>query len=160
MDRRRKGYTGTLSEFLRDPCHGVEKIARFNIMWLAFAASRDNILPVCYKDVHRDGVGTLERVAAFLGHSIDRAVIMRSVENNTFDKMQARERAGTYTEVYGEILKPKNADDPNSFKVRRGKVGGFAEELNPEDIDYCNNILHQFRYYRESMRLKSENPVL
>ena len=32
---RRRTYVGDLSDFVRDPRHGIEKIVRFNLAWLA-----------------------------------------------------------------------------------------------------------------------------
>jgi len=33
--------------------------------------------------------------------------------------------------------------DPESFKVRRGKVGGYREYLSPEDLDYAADALRE-----------------
>jgi hypothetical protein len=33
-------------------------------------------------------------------------------------------------------LRPGSLDDEESFKTRRGKVGGFADYLSPEDVAF------------------------
>ena len=35
-------------------------------------------------------------------------------------------------------LSAAETDDPESFKVRRGKIGGYSDYLNDDDIDYLN----------------------
>jgi hypothetical protein len=37
-------------------------------------------------------------------------------------------------EVKSFKLKPGDVADPNSYKVRRGKVGGYREDLTPAQI--------------------------
>jgi hypothetical protein len=36
------------------------------------------------------------------------------------------------------MLRTSSAADPESFKVRRGKVGGFRDYLAPDDIAYID----------------------
>lgn len=38
-------------------------------------------------------------------------------------------------------LRPKKVGDPESYKVRKGKIGGFVDYLSAEDIEYCNQML-------------------
>ena len=46
-------------------------------------------------------------------------------------------------EMEGKIndyrMKPGNKNDPNSFRTRKGKVGGYKDELSQEDQDYIDN---------------------
>ncbi len=39
----------------------------------------------------------------------------------------------------GGMLKPANQDDPESYKTRRGKIGGYADYLSPEQVEYMNH---------------------
>jgi len=52
-------------------------------------------------------------------------------------------------------LTPANPSDPESFKVRKGKVGGYAEYLSKDDISWLSERLadlHPFlaHYYGTS----------
>ena len=38
-------------------------------------------------------------------------------------------------------MDPRDVRDPESFKVRRGKVGGYREYLSLEDQQYAANAL-------------------
>jgi len=52
--------------------------------------------------------------------------------------MQKLEAAGAFD---SKILHPGDVRDPESFKVRRGKVGGYREYLSVEDQQYAANAL-------------------
>jgi hypothetical protein len=40
-----------------------------------------------------------------------------------------------------EILLAGNVDDPQSYKTRRGVVGGFKDYLGPADFQYATDAL-------------------
>ena len=74
--------------------------------------------------------------------------IKRVVEISSFENMRRLE-AGVEgakgsergTDLNKEALRPKNADDPDSYKVRRGKVGGYTDYLGAADVEYMNTVL-------------------
>jgi hypothetical protein len=49
--------------------------------------------------------------------------------------MKAAEAAGTFED---QRLRPGDPSRPDSFKVRRGRVGGYREDLGPESIAYVD----------------------
>lgn len=148
VDRRRGGYDGSLSEFIRDPHHGVEKIARYNALWLELAATRPKMLPVAYEDLHADAVGTLAKIADFVGRRIARSDLVAVVERHTFEQMQQREKTGDFAAVYKGRLGATDANDPDSYKVRRGKIGGYRDELSREDIAFCDAVVDELELRR------------
>jgi hypothetical protein len=56
--------------------------------------------------------------------------------------MKRREAAGAY-DSYGDKLKATDPTDPDSYKVRRGKVGGFTDYLTEADQAYCASVMHR-----------------
>jgi hypothetical protein len=42
-----------------------------------------------------------------------------------------------------KILRAGDVRDPESFKVRRGKVGGYEEYLSPKDQEYAKRALRR-----------------
>jgi hypothetical protein len=138
---RRDGYSGTMSEFLRDPRHGIEKIIRYNQMWLELAASRPQTMVERYENLRANPEVALAGIIAFFGADVDSERIHTVVQDNTFDRMQEKEKAGEYASVYGRILSPADPDQPDSFKVRKGVVGGYVNELSDEDVAYCDAVV-------------------
>lgn len=150
--RKKGGYDGSLAEFIRDPNHGVEKIMDFNRMWFQVARSRKGVKVVSYEALRADTVGELADIIAFFGGAPDRARIAEVVEANTFARMQKKEATGGFSDKWGHILTPKNPDDPDSFKVRRGQIGGYRDELSDADVTYCDEVIARSGYEDEARR--------
>jgi hypothetical protein len=138
---RRDGYAGSISDFIRDPCHGVEKIVLYNKMWLQLAGARPDMLAASYENLRSDAENVLADIIAFFGAEVNVSRILDVIHENTFARMQEKERSGEYARDYGKILSPADPNQLDSYKVRKGKVGGYLDELSPADIDYCDAIM-------------------
>ena len=61
--------------------------------------------------------------------------------------IRAEKRSGTTTEGREELrtvlefLRAGDVRDPESFKVRRGKIGGYEDYLSAEDRQYATDAL-------------------
>lgn len=146
MSKRLGGYAGDISAFVRDPRHGVEKIARFNLLWAEHPREAGTCLPVSYEALHADTIGRLTEVVAFLGEQRAAQDIAQAVETSSFTAMQRDEREGKLAARFGEGLTARDVNDPESFKVRRGKVGGYRDYLSTEDIAYCDSVIARYDY--------------
>ncbi|MDQ3199728.1 MAG: hypothetical protein M3Q46_11205, partial [Verrucomicrobiota bacterium] len=62
--------------------------------------------------------------------SVSEVAFAQALEFSEFGQMQKLESAGAFD---SKILRAGDARDPESFKVRRGKIGGFQDYLSPED---------------------------
>lgn len=159
-------YSGSISEFIRDPRYGIEKIVRFNLEWLSYYERLDqnNHLSISYEALRRDPQRGLAAIYTYLkGYSPrETDLINNVVEATSFSRMQAQEKSGELSAIYGEILAPANTNDPESMKVRKGKVGGYTDYMTTDDIDFCNSILLRSEYKSKtrdntsSLLLKSE----
>lgn len=144
--KRLGGYDGTISDFVRDPRHGIEKIVRFNMEWLARGSELGRFHPLTYEDLKADTAGTLASIVGFVGAERRADEIATAVDEASFEKMQARERSGELAERYGRILAPADDSDPQSYKVREGIVGGFRKHLGAEDVAYCDEVIARLGY--------------
>lgn len=149
--RVRSGYEGTISDFIRDPRHGIEKIIRFNMAWLERGATEGKFHPITYEALKQDTAGALAGVLQFVGAARDPAVIDTVVDLASFENMQERERAGGFEQPR---LKPADPNDPDSYKVREGIVGGHRKHLSEEDVAFCDAVLAKAGYPIENHRLK------
>jgi hypothetical protein len=68
----------------------------------------------------------------------DMSIFQEALEFSRFENMQKLEAAGVFD---SKILHPGDVRDPESFKVRRGKVGGYREYLSAEDLEYAADAL-------------------
>ena len=70
--------------------------------------------------------------------SPDPDIFQEALEFSRFENMQKLEAAGAFD---SNILHPGDVRDPESFKVRRGKVGGYREYLSAEDQQFAEATL-------------------
>ena len=61
-----------------------------------------------------------------------------------YEAMREREASGYYRKSY---LRPRDRADANSYKVRRGKVGGWRDEMSEDAQEYSNSMLTRYRYF-------------
>jgi hypothetical protein len=138
--KRKRVYAGTLSEFLRDPRYGIEKIVAFYDSWAGARSVPAALLVVSYEELHAAPAKVLRETLAFLGaDDVPEAILSEAVDYGRFDNMRRMEQAGGLGE--GSRLRPGDAADASSYKTRQGKVGGFAGTLSPEDLAFVNRVM-------------------
>ncbi len=133
MTRRENRFQGDITRFLRLQRGSVDTMIRFYNIW---AENRDipaDFLLVRYEDLHADPHSQLRRVLEFVGvEQVSDETISSAVEFASFENMRKMEAADS---LGSERMRPKDQSDPESFKTRRGKVGGYVDYLNPQDIE-------------------------
>ena len=134
---RRLGiYEGTISSFIRDERYGADKVLAFYRHWdlaryvpRAFAFLR-------YEAMHADPAAALARTLEFLGaRDVAEATIAEAIGYARFDNLRRVEAEGFFGDP---ALRAGVAADPESYKVRRGKVGGFRDYLSDGDIAWID----------------------
>ncbi len=127
--------TQSASELLRDPAFGLRSMVEVMNSWLAEWSQRPDFLLVRYETLRTDPRAVFAAVLHSLGDDPPHeAALTKAVEFSEFGNMQKLESAGAFD---SKILRAGDAADPESFKVRRGQVGGFAEYLSVEDQKYA-----------------------
>lgn len=145
-NRSNPPYQGSLEQYLRDPRRGIEKAARFNIMWRNLAAERG--MPcISYEATHADPAQQLKRVSQWFGHQASPEHIQAVADRNAFEAMRQREIEGAYRDKFSASLGVKDPNNMNSLKVRKGKIGSFKDEFNDEDLVFSNNVLRRIGYF-------------
>ena len=93
-----------------------------------------------YEEMHKDTYKTLQRVLEFSGLNYSEPDILRAVEASRFDRMRLLE------EQYG-VLDTVREDE--RF-VRRGKIGGYKDELDEESVRIIEqrygDVMHKVGY--------------
>jgi len=138
--QRREGerYRGDLRSFLHDPYKGVARFVRYHNSW-AEVLGRTHSHILTYESLRAEPVDTFHALLEFLGLPIDDTLIAEVVRSGEFDTMQALERR---TGVDGQRY---DRSDPESLRMRRGRVGGHTEYLSSQEIaeirDACRKQL-------------------
>lgn len=142
--KREKVFEGDISAFIRDPALGIGAIVAFQTTWLRHRDVPAAFQLAEYEAMHERPVETLQEVLDFFGVTgISTRRLRRTVDLFHFRNMQNLERRGVFRLRYGRRLKPGDPGNPDSFKVRRGKVGGYSRELSEADIAYCDAVIRE-----------------
>ncbi|TIP58449.1 sulfotransferase domain-containing protein [Mesorhizobium sp.] len=137
-------FQGDLSSYVRDPHFGIERTLRFNAMWLAAIRERDDVLITRYETLHSDALSELRRIAKWLKVEPDEEEITKAINAGRFETMRAKESSGQSDERYGHRLRTADSTDSDSFKVRRGVVGGYKDYLAEKEILYCKDMMESY----------------
>jgi hypothetical protein len=130
--RRERAYSGTLSQFLHERRGSLDTILAYYNVWAASRGIPSDLHVVRYEDLRRETGRELRRLLAFLGvGDVSDATVEEAVRFASFESMREMEQAGA---AGSGRLRPRDPNDPESFKTRRGKVGGFVDYLTPEEI--------------------------
>ncbi len=139
--KRKNLFNGSISEFIRDNRFGVRKIATFYNIWHANINLPKDFMLVRYEDLHADTINVLRRVLKFMGEeNPDEAIMEEAVSFAKFENMRKMEKDKVFKSYK---MQPGNENDLNSFKVRKGKVGGYREYLSDEDIKYIDDVISE-----------------
>ena len=126
--------------FVRSACYGVEKAARFNRYFLDALDNREEALIVRYEELRANPRSGLERIFRFIDADLNQIDLDKLVEQTSFDAMRKVEMNAPR----GYQLAPGNRDDAESFKVRRGKVGGYKDYLRPDTIAFAESLVREY----------------
>jgi len=148
LTRRHNIYRGTISQFIKEK-YTLKKIIRYMNMWEKEMSRRPNdFLLIRYEDMKKDTYKELKKVTSFLGMETDDYIIKEAVKFGSIDNMRNIEKSDIFKD---NRLRAKNPKDKESYKVRKGKVGGYKDYLTKEDIEYIKkrislNLNKCFRY--------------
>jgi hypothetical protein len=138
----------TASEMLRDSLLGVGQIVETMNDWLEDFRDRPNATLIRYEDLQADPIEHFGQVLRGIGEEdISEPALRSAVEFSQFGNMKKLEAAGAFN---SKILQTRDQHDPESYNVRRGKIGGYRDYLSPEDQAYAAGVVRRlardFRY--------------
>jgi len=126
-------FNGDIDTFLRDPEHGLPDYVRYFNGW-AEAFDRHRHFVIAYERLSADTMSLLKDVLTFLGVEVDDAALARALSASSFEAMRAIElRSGHPVHQY-------DRSKVDSLRVRRGKIGGFRDYLDDQQIAYIGEV--------------------
>ena len=137
--RSKKKYDKNISSFIRDRTHGIESIIDVMNKWSRQLAGHRDCLWISYESLKADTQRALIQIVEFItNHSANSDRISEAVQFGDFKNMKKMEASGSFNTT---ILSPTNPNNQNSYKVRKGKVGGYKDELSGTDVEFVDSIV-------------------
>ena len=143
LTRRNPATPGEIKELpigdlLRHPRFGIATMVEVMNGWLEEFGDRSDFSIVRYEELRADPPRAFHELLRAIGEKeIEDAVFGPALDFSDFRNMQKLEAAG---EFGSKILQPRDREDPETFKVRQGKVGGFREYLSAQDQSYAAQV--------------------
>jgi len=108
---------------------GLGHVIDYMNRWQAALQDHPDHLVVRYEDLRAEPAKELARIGAFLGGGFTPALMAEAVEFADFRNLQNKERDRFFA---SDKLQARDNDNPDSYKVRRGKVGGYRDYLTAD----------------------------
>ena len=139
-------------EFVRHSDIGLPSLIEYENTWARNVQALERGMLVKYEELRAEPVPTLQRITQLMGEDFSEEEIRSAVEWGSFENLQKLETSGTFSQGGMKLV---NAGDPSTYKVRRGKVGGYREDFSPRQVAELealvrDNILPELGYCRDA----------
>lgn len=139
--RTRELKRKNIGDLLRDRGHGIASMIEIMNAWLKEWSGGRNFLLVRYETLQHAPEASFRELLGFLGEDeVDEPAFLHALEFSRFGNMKKLEAAGAFD---SKILQATDVRDPDSFKVRRGKIGGYTDYLTGTDLEYATAALQK-----------------
>jgi hypothetical protein len=119
---------------------GLPKVIDFMNLWAKEAPEIRQFMVVRYEDLRARPQQTLQALLEFLGTPASDAQIADAVRFASYDNMKRMEQQRVFW-LSGGRLVPKDRSNPNSYKVRRGKVAGYRDDFDPAQLAEIDQLV-------------------
>lgn len=123
-------------EHLSDPAIGLQHVIDYMNGWAVALRRHPQHLLLRYEDLRASPVPELHRIAAFLGDHFEEQHFAEAADFASFDKLQEKERGDFFN---NSRLQARDTSNPDSYKVRRGKAGGYRDYLSAEQLAWVDS---------------------
>lgn len=149
-----------IHDFMSNPDYGLPSVIRYMNRWAETLRSHPQHLLLRYEDMRAHPEAELKRIGAFLGESFTQNELDEAIEFASFNKLKEKERANYFG---NSRLQARDLNNPESFKVRRGKVGGFRDYFNDVEITWIEHLVdkeltHIYGYMRGAGSFARDTP--
>tara|TARA_R110000823_G_scaffold119998_9_gene244396 strand:- start:16400 stop:17341 length:942 start_codon:yes stop_codon:yes gene_type:complete len=118
-------------EFVRHSDIGLPSLIEYQNTWVRNIRELPRGMLVRYEDLRANPVPTLLKITQLMGESFSEEEVRAAVDWGSFDNLQKLETQGTFRQGGMRLV---NAGDPSTYKVRRGKVGGYREDFDKRQV--------------------------
>lgn len=129
----------SLFEFVMRPESGMPAIIAFMNRWLVRGRALPGLVMYRYEDLRADPEPRFLELLRTLGAAPTAEEVAATVAYADFEQMRERERRG---ESSDGRLSAGDVDNPDSFKARRAKVGGYRDYFDAEQLDAIDGVMH------------------
>jgi hypothetical protein len=124
--------------FVLDPHFGAARAIAYLNRWAAERAELTHTHLLHYENLVADTTSAFTALIDFIGQPSDPSLVAEVVDFASFESLQRKEREGFFD---SDRLGQTRAGDPETGKVRQGRVGGYRDRLRPETVRALDRLV-------------------
>ncbi len=111
----------------------LQAVSDYLNLWAGEASKVKNFHLVRYEDLRARPHEELRKMLDFMRVEATDAHVDAAVEYSSYENMKKMEGKEQFRFAGGRMM-PRDKDNPNSYKVRRAKVGGYRDYFTDEEV--------------------------
>jgi len=127
-------------DFVRHSDIGLPFLIDFLNEWHRKLSRHPRFMLVRYEDLRAKPAETLKRIMDHMGETFSEEEIEEAVAFGSFDNLRKLESEGHFKQGG---LSRRDVKDPETFKVRRAKVGGYRDYFTPEQAAELESLMNE-----------------
>lgn len=128
----------TLYDFVTDEHLGVPRVIGYMNRWWEERSRFSATCMIKYEEMKQDPQAVLQKAISFLDREFDETLLRQAVQFASFDNLASKEAAGFFN---SKRMQAGDVSNPNTFKVRRGQVGGYRDYFDAEELEAIDALL-------------------
>lgn len=130
----------SIYDFVTNPKVGIPRIIDYFNGWARFSPDPDGLLLIRYEDMRKQPEAVMKKVFDFVGTPGTEEQIHQAVEFASYENMKKLETKRVFW-ASGARVKPGDRKNPDSFKVRRAKVGGYRDYFDDQQVAVIDRMV-------------------
>jgi Sulfotransferase domain len=127
------GSEVSIFDFVMHADAGLQRVVQFMNEWAEELPRLKNPQVVRYEDMRANAQAELHRILGWMGQHPAAAEVKQSVEFATFENLKMLESREAFGSSSRRLV-PGDRDNPDSYKVRRAKVGGYRDYFEHDQV--------------------------
>ena len=127
-----------LYDFMVHPELGVPRVIGFMNEWHAAFPEFAHHKLVRYEDLRTRTEELLAEVVAFLDRDFEAELIRKATSFGSFENLSRKESENFFSD---ERLQARSPENPETFKVRRGVIGGYRDYFDEEQVRTLDGLV-------------------
>ncbi len=120
----------------------INAVCDYLNLWAAEAGKVENFFLLRYEDLRAEPHRKLRELLDFMQVDASDTHVDAAVEYSSYENMKKMESKQQFRLAGGRMM-PRDKDNPNSYKVRRAKVGGYRDYFNDDEVEAIDRQLAQ-----------------
>jgi hypothetical protein len=132
--------SASMFDFVMQSPLGLPAICDYLNHWHRELADWQRVYRLYYESLRAEPEKEMARLLAFLDQDFSAGEIRDAVEFASFEALKRKERDNYFRNTR---LQAKDVEDPDSYKVRRGKVGGYRDYFSADEIERIDQFVNE-----------------